>query len=233
MIVRDAARSSGPGAGRCVVRRVRRLLRAAARTAPARRQHADGRQPSTRRLERTSRSCSTPTTGDHVPKIPAGSRFKAPLDAFVAGYGQRFEFNRMQITDVQLTANAARRQAARNRTRRSEAAASRARSEGKSDGAAQVGTRSHLPLLPDDARHRHQPGARRRRTTSRSAANKPELSDAQRILAERPRAARRSSSSRSIARRRAATRCSRRFEEALKQAQQRAGHQADARFDLD
>jgi len=36
--------------------------------------------------------------------IPAGGRFQAPLDTFVAGYGQRFDFRRMQITDVRLSA---------------------------------------------------------------------------------------------------------------------------------
>jgi hypothetical protein len=36
--------------------------------------------------------------------IPAGGRFQAPLDTFVAGYGQRFDFRRMQIRDLRLTA---------------------------------------------------------------------------------------------------------------------------------
>jgi hypothetical protein len=36
--------------------------------------------------------------------IAANSRFQAPLDAFVAGFGQRFEFRRMQITDLRLNA---------------------------------------------------------------------------------------------------------------------------------
>lgn len=36
--------------------------------------------------------------------IPANGRFQAPLDAFVAGFGQRFEFRRMQIKDLRLTA---------------------------------------------------------------------------------------------------------------------------------
>lgn len=40
------------------------------------------------------------TTGS----IPAGGRFQAPLDAFVAGFGQRFDFRRMQINDVRLSA---------------------------------------------------------------------------------------------------------------------------------
>ena len=36
--------------------------------------------------------------------IPPNGRFQAPLDTFVAGFGQRFEFRRMQIRDLRLTA---------------------------------------------------------------------------------------------------------------------------------
>ena len=36
--------------------------------------------------------------------VPAGSRFQAPLDTFVAGYGQRFDFRRAQVRDLRLTA---------------------------------------------------------------------------------------------------------------------------------
>lgn len=36
--------------------------------------------------------------------IPAGGRVQMPLDTFVAGFGQRFDFHRMQITDLRLTA---------------------------------------------------------------------------------------------------------------------------------
>jgi hypothetical protein len=39
-----------------------------------------------------------------VPTIAAGSRFQAPLNFFVAGFGQRFDFKRMQITALRLTA---------------------------------------------------------------------------------------------------------------------------------
>jgi hypothetical protein len=39
--------------------------------------------------------------------VPAGSRFQAPLDTFVAGFGQRFDFRRAQIRDVRLTATLA------------------------------------------------------------------------------------------------------------------------------
>jgi len=38
-----------------------------------------------------------------VPKIAAGSRLQVPLDSFVAGFGQRFDFHRTQVTDVRLT----------------------------------------------------------------------------------------------------------------------------------
>jgi hypothetical protein len=36
--------------------------------------------------------------------IRAGSRFQAPLDTFVAGFGQRFDFHRMQVRDLRLIA---------------------------------------------------------------------------------------------------------------------------------
>ncbi|HKB10917.1 MAG TPA: hypothetical protein VKD69_09685 [Vicinamibacterales bacterium] len=36
--------------------------------------------------------------------VPAHSRFQAPLDTFVAGYGQRFDYRRAMIKDVRLTA---------------------------------------------------------------------------------------------------------------------------------
>lgn len=39
-----------------------------------------------------------------VASVPAGGRFQAPLDAFVAGFGQRFDFKRMQVRDLRLTA---------------------------------------------------------------------------------------------------------------------------------
>jgi len=39
-----------------------------------------------------------------IPSIAAGSRLQVPLDAFVAGFGQRFDFHRMQIHDLRLTA---------------------------------------------------------------------------------------------------------------------------------
>jgi hypothetical protein len=36
--------------------------------------------------------------------IPAKGRFQAPLDAFVAGFGQRFQFRRMQVKELKLNA---------------------------------------------------------------------------------------------------------------------------------
>ena len=39
-----------------------------------------------------------------APKIVKGQRFHAPLNLFVTGYGQRFDFGRQQITDVRLNA---------------------------------------------------------------------------------------------------------------------------------
>jgi hypothetical protein len=39
-----------------------------------------------------------------TPTIRAGSRFQAPLDTFVAGFGQRFDFRRAQIVDLRLVA---------------------------------------------------------------------------------------------------------------------------------
>jgi hypothetical protein len=39
-----------------------------------------------------------------TPPIPAGGRMQVPLDAFVAGFGQRFNYKRTQITDLRLKA---------------------------------------------------------------------------------------------------------------------------------
>jgi hypothetical protein len=39
-----------------------------------------------------------------VDSIPPSGRLQTPLDNFVAGFGQRFEFRRMQIRDLRLTA---------------------------------------------------------------------------------------------------------------------------------
>ena len=37
-----------------------------------------------------------------VPSIAAGERFQVGLDSFVAGYGQRFDYRRRQITALRL-----------------------------------------------------------------------------------------------------------------------------------
>ena len=39
-----------------------------------------------------------------TPSIPAGGRFQATLDTFVTGFGQRFNFKRMQVKEVRLMA---------------------------------------------------------------------------------------------------------------------------------
>jgi hypothetical protein len=39
-----------------------------------------------------------------IASIPPNGRVQAPLDNFVAGFGQRFQFRRMQIRDLRLTA---------------------------------------------------------------------------------------------------------------------------------
>ena len=42
--------------------------------------------------------------GGKVPPIPAGGRLQVPLDSFTTGFGQRFNFNRMQVKTVELHA---------------------------------------------------------------------------------------------------------------------------------
>ncbi|MGE5242827.1 MAG: hypothetical protein ACM3SQ_01185 [Betaproteobacteria bacterium] len=39
-----------------------------------------------------------------TPSIPAGGRFQTTLGSFVDGFGRRFEFQRMQVTDLRVTA---------------------------------------------------------------------------------------------------------------------------------
>jgi hypothetical protein len=39
--------------------------------------------------------------------IPPRGVYQAPLDTFVAGFGQRFNFRRMQVRDLRLTARTA------------------------------------------------------------------------------------------------------------------------------
>ena len=38
------------------------------------------------------------------PRIDAGERFQAPLEAFVAGFGQRFDTARQSVRGVEVTA---------------------------------------------------------------------------------------------------------------------------------
>jgi hypothetical protein len=42
-----------------------------------------------------------------IPSIAAGSRLQVPLDSFVAGFGQRFNYKRTPITDLRLKATKA------------------------------------------------------------------------------------------------------------------------------
>jgi hypothetical protein len=42
-----------------------------------------------------------------IPSIAAGSRLQVPLDSFVAGFGQRFNYKRTQVTDLRLKATKA------------------------------------------------------------------------------------------------------------------------------
>ena len=83
----------------------RRLPRTAAGgTAEAGRQHADGRQP----LDvATGTNVEIWLNRNHSVRrasIAAGERLQVPLDAFVAGFGQRFDYRRTQITDLRLKA---------------------------------------------------------------------------------------------------------------------------------
>ncbi len=39
-----------------------------------------------------------------IASIPAGGRLKVPLDSFVAGFGQRFDYRHTQIRDLRLQA---------------------------------------------------------------------------------------------------------------------------------
>jgi hypothetical protein len=109
-----------------------------------------------------------------IPSIPAKGRFQTTLDNFVAGYGQRFDFRRMPVRDLRLTARqpdgrpleikkdfavgglgALKRQSARRPALQPVVAA-----RGGTHGETQVRTGSDVPVLPDDARHRYQPRAR-------------------------------------------------------------------------
>ena len=88
-------------------------------------------------------------------------------------------------------------------------------------------------MLPVDAGHRRQPAARRRATRTPTRADRPELSDAQRILADE--AARRESIfQQSVAAERTrGDALSKRFEEALRQASTEPITKPTRDFDLD
>jgi len=42
-----------------------------------------------------------------TPTLAAGQVFRAPLEYFVTGYGQKFRFNQIQITDIRMNAKQA------------------------------------------------------------------------------------------------------------------------------
>lgn len=42
-----------------------------------------------------------------APKLQKGQRLQTQLDSFVTAYGRRFEFNRLQITDLRVNAKSA------------------------------------------------------------------------------------------------------------------------------
>ena len=100
-------------------------------------------------------------------------------------------------------------------------------------GAPEVRARSHLPLLPVRRSSSTSTSAASSRITSRSAANKPELNDAQRILADE--AARRESIfQQSVdAEKNRGDALARRFEEALRQAHKEPVTKPTRDFDLD
>jgi hypothetical protein len=39
-----------------------------------------------------------------APSVPAGGRLDVPLDRFVSGYGQRFDYRRIQVRELTLSA---------------------------------------------------------------------------------------------------------------------------------
>jgi len=72
----------------------------------------NGQQPFVARLVRRG-DPAEPEPHRQAGPILAGGRLQVPLDAFVAGFGQRFDYRRTQITDLRLTAKLPRRHAAR------------------------------------------------------------------------------------------------------------------------
>jgi hypothetical protein len=79
-----------------------------------------GRQPPAIQVERNLVVVDNRTSGDWLqveiwinrqyrvtaPRIAARSRFTAPLDVFVAGFGQRFDRRKQRIDDLRLKAKA-------------------------------------------------------------------------------------------------------------------------------
>ena len=168
------------------------------------------------------------TTASRRRRFRPAAGLQVPLDAFVAGFGQRFNFRRTQITDLRLKAKLPDGTPLEIEEGVRRSAASKAPWEGNADGPAEIGTRSGVPLLSDDARHRHEPRTRR---LAQGAGSRQQAG---------ARATRSGSSPSEAARREAIfqqsvdsekTRgdaLSKRFDEALRQAKRRAGHQADA-----
>ena len=167
-----------------------------------------------------------------VPTIAARGRFQVPLDAFVSGYAQRFDIHKAVIKDLRLTAKQPDgTPLVLDQARISTRASRRSDRKENSDGAAQVGTRSHLSraarsTLVDRSESRPRrvargAGARQQARVERRAADH---------RAKKRRGARRSSSSRSTRRRRAATRCRDVSKKRCVRRNQRAGHQTHARL---
>ena len=81
---------------------------------------------------------------------------QAPLDIFVAGYGQRFNFKTMQITDLVLKAKRPNGEPfeVRYEFRKGGLDDALVDSRGKADGAFEIRARSAVSVLPVGARHR-------------------------------------------------------------------------------
>lgn len=100
-----------------VVMRRRRFLAGAA-IAAALGAGCAGPPPDPIRLERTLLTVDNRSNADWLdveiwlntyfrattPSIPAGGRFQTTLDTFVNGFGRRFDFERMQVKDLRVTA---------------------------------------------------------------------------------------------------------------------------------
>jgi hypothetical protein len=128
---------------------------------------------------------------------------QAPLVIFVAGYGQRFNFKTMQIKDPASHGKTAQWRTVRAALRVPQRRAATTRSV-VSKERADARLKSELEVLCPCCQSVLVIDLNLGRVVSHSEpdrGNKPELSDAQRILAEERRGAKRSSSSRSTPRR--------------------------------